>query len=120
MLLGLGLAFILVSLFVLVSALGLIIPHSTALAMAHYPDRAGTASALLGVLQFAVGGLVAPLVGVAGEDSAVPLGVVAASCEPGGLRGLRAAGGPGGPAQPGRGPGAAEPPEPLVAPRAER
>ena len=43
--------------------MGLIIPHSTALAMAHYPDRAGTASALLGVLQFAVGGLAAPLVG---------------------------------------------------------
>ncbi len=78
-LLGLGLGFILASLFVLVSALGLIIPHSTALAMAHYPDRAGTASALLGVLQFAVGGLAAPLVGVAGEDSAVPLGVVAAT-----------------------------------------
>ena len=77
-LLGLGLPFVLVSLFVLVSAMGLVIPQSTALAMAHYPDRAGTASALFGLLQFAVGGLAAPLVGLGGEDTAVPLGAVAA------------------------------------------
>ena len=78
-LIGLGLPIILITLFVLVSAMGLIIPHSTALAMAHYPDRAGTASALLGLLLFAVGGLAAPLVGLAGEDTAVPLGLVAAT-----------------------------------------
>ena len=37
---------------------------------------AGTASALLGVIQFMVGAIAAPLVGVAGPDSAVPMGVV--------------------------------------------
>jgi MFS transporter, DHA1 family, multidrug resistance protein len=78
-LLGLGLPFLLGSLFVMVSAIGLVLPNSTALALAHYPDRAGTASALLGLLQYAVGGLAAPLVGLAGEDTAVPLGLVAAT-----------------------------------------
>ena len=37
---------------------------------------AGTASALLGVIQFMVGAVVAPLVGVGGPDSAVPMAVV--------------------------------------------
>jgi len=78
-LLGLGLPFVLVSLFVMVSAIGMVLPTSTALALANYPERAGTASALLGLLQYLVGGLAAPLVGLGGEDTAVPLGVVAAS-----------------------------------------
>ena len=76
-LLGLGLPFVLGSLFVMVSAIGLVLPTSTALGLSNYPERAGTASALLGLLQYLVGGLAAPLVGLAGEDTAVPLGVVA-------------------------------------------
>jgi MFS transporter, DHA1 family, multidrug resistance protein len=76
LLLGLGLPFVLGSLFLMVSAIGLILPTSTALALSNYPERAGTASALLGLLQYLVGGLAAPLVGLAGEDSAVPLGLV--------------------------------------------
>jgi MFS transporter, DHA1 family, multidrug resistance protein len=82
-LLGLGLPFVLSSLFVMVSAIGLILPTSTALGLADYPDRAGTASAMLGLLQYLVGGLAAPLVGLAGEDTAVPLGVVAGSASTG-------------------------------------
>ena len=54
-LLGLGLPFVLGSLFVMVSAIGLILPTSTALALSNYPERAGTASALLGLLQYLVG-----------------------------------------------------------------
>ena len=57
---------------------GLINPNVTALAMNGYPRLAGSASALLGVTSFAVGALVAPLVGVAGEDTAVPLSLVMA------------------------------------------
>ena len=79
-LVGLGLWFLLGSLFVMVSALGLIFPTSTALALADHPDRAGAASSLLGLGQYVMGALVAPLVGLAGEGTAVPLGVVAASC----------------------------------------
>jgi DHA1 family bicyclomycin/chloramphenicol resistance-like MFS transporter len=76
-LLDLGLSFLLPSLFVMVSALGLVFPTATALAMADYPQQAGTASSLLGLGQFVFGALVAPLVGIAGEGTAVPLGVVA-------------------------------------------
>lgn len=78
-LLGLGLVPVVGSLFVMVSALGLVFPTATALAMADYPEQAGAASSVLGLTQFAFGALVAPLVGIAGEDSAVPLGVVAVS-----------------------------------------
>ncbi len=76
-LLGLGLGFLIPSLFVMVSALGLVFPTATALAMSDYPRQAGTASSLLGLGQFVFGALVAPLVGIAGEETAVPLGVVA-------------------------------------------
>jgi DHA1 family bicyclomycin/chloramphenicol resistance-like MFS transporter len=76
-LLGLGLPFLLGSLFVMVSALGLVFPTATALAMSGYPQQAGTASSLLGLGQFMFGAVVAPLVGVAGEETAVPLGLVA-------------------------------------------
>lgn len=77
---GLGLPFLLVSLFVMVSALGLVFPTSTALALADHPERAGAASSLLGLGQYLLGAVVAPLVGLAGQGTAVPLGVVAVSC----------------------------------------
>jgi DHA1 family bicyclomycin/chloramphenicol resistance-like MFS transporter len=79
-LVGLGLPFLLGSLFVMVSALGLVFPTSTALALADHPDRAGAASSLLGLGQYLMGAVVAPLVGLAGEDTAVPLGIVAVVC----------------------------------------
>ncbi len=79
-LLGLGLPYLLCSLFVMVSALGLVFPTSTALALADHPERAGAASSLLGLGQYLMGAIVAPLVGLAGENTAVPLGVVAVTC----------------------------------------
>ncbi|MEU2289148.1 hypothetical protein ABZ614_46005 [Streptomyces sp. NPDC013178] len=51
-------------------------PPSTSLALAHYPEIAGTASSLLGMARFAFGGLAAPLVGLGGAGTAVPLGLV--------------------------------------------
>jgi DHA1 family bicyclomycin/chloramphenicol resistance-like MFS transporter len=69
---GVGLIGILPSLFVLVASLGLVAPNATALALADSP-AAGSAAALLGVLQFSIGALVAPLVGTAGAISAVPM-----------------------------------------------
>ena len=77
-LLHLSLPYLVGSLFVMVSALGLVYPMATAIAMANYPERAGAASSLLGLSQFLAGSIAAPLVGLAGERSAVPLGVVAA------------------------------------------
>lgn len=76
-LLDTGLPSVLVSLFVMVGPIGLVFPAATALALNDYADRAGAASSLLGVGQYAFGAVVAPLVGVAGDQTAVPLGVVA-------------------------------------------
>jgi MFS transporter, DHA1 family, multidrug resistance protein len=73
-----GLAGVLPSLFVIVATMGLVLPNSTALALNDYPRTAGSASALFGLTQFALGGAVAPLAGVAGGDTALPLGITAA------------------------------------------
>ncbi len=74
---GLGLPPLVGSLFVMVSAVGLVFPTATTLALADYPHQAGGASSLLGLAQYVGGALAAPLVGIAGERSAVPLGLVA-------------------------------------------
>lgn len=82
---GIGLAGILPCLFVVVSMLGFVIPNATALAMTDYPHAAGSASALLGAGQFLLGGLAAPLVGVAGRHTAVPMALLIALFGAGGL-----------------------------------
>lgn len=74
---GFGVRALVVSLFVMVASLGLVFPNAMALALADHGAQAGTASSLLGLGQYAVGALVAPLVGVAGEATGVPMGVVA-------------------------------------------
>lgn len=76
--LGLGMVTLLVPLALVVSSVGLIMPNSMSLALAGHPNTAGSASALLGVLQFAVGGLSAPLVSLGGKDTAVPMAVTMA------------------------------------------
>src|SRR2546422_4881029 len=77
---GLGLVALWPPLFFLVSSIGFIVPNATALALSRRPDAAGTGSALLGVIQSGVGAAGAPLVGVAGISSALPMaGVIAFS-----------------------------------------
>ena len=73
---GLPLAVLIGALVIMVCAVGLIFPTANALAMADYPDLAGTASSLLGLSQFLFGAIAAPLVGIAGEQTALPLGIV--------------------------------------------
>lgn len=75
--LGLGLPAIMPGMFVAVASIGLIMPNTTALALTDHGATAGTASALLGLVQFALGGLMAPVVGLAGV-SAVPMAVAMA------------------------------------------
>jgi DHA1 family bicyclomycin/chloramphenicol resistance-like MFS transporter len=75
---GLGLGGLLPSLFVMVSSIGLVLPNSAALALADHPRTAGSASALLGLAQFAIGAVAAPLAGVAGSHTALPMGIVMA------------------------------------------
>ena len=59
-----------------VACLGLAMGNAPALALDRTGRWAGTGSALLGFLQFVVGGLVSPLVGLTGEASGVAFGVV--------------------------------------------
>lgn len=71
---GAGLAGVLPALFVITASLGLIAPNATALALADVdPQTAGTAAALVGVAQFSLGALAAPLIGLAGATSALPM-----------------------------------------------
>jgi DHA1 family bicyclomycin/chloramphenicol resistance-like MFS transporter len=76
--LGLGLAGVLPGFLLVVSSIGLISPNATALALADHAHQAGSASALLGLLYYAVGAAVAPLAGIGGTHTAVPMAVVIA------------------------------------------
>jgi DHA1 family bicyclomycin/chloramphenicol resistance-like MFS transporter len=75
---GIGLAGIVPALFVLIASLGFVFPNATALALADHPSVAGSASGLIGVFTFALGAVAAPLVGVAGTESAYPMAIVIA------------------------------------------
>ncbi|MFI8822822.1 Bcr/CflA family multidrug efflux MFS transporter [Streptomyces sp. NPDC053431] len=75
-----GLAPVAAGLFVLMSAMGLALPNTNAQALMRTPHAAGSASALLGTSSFLVGAVVSPLVGIAGEATAVPMAVVQVSC----------------------------------------
>ncbi|RFS82687.1 Bcr/CflA family efflux MFS transporter [Actinomadura spongiicola] len=77
---GGGLYPVLTALFLVAAGQGLIGPNATALALSGRPPQvAGTASALLGVSQFALGGAAAPLAGIAGPDTAVPMALAIAA-----------------------------------------
>lgn len=80
-----GLGGVLASLFLLVSSIGLIGPNGTARAMDGHTGRRGSASALVGLLQYGTGGLAAPLVGLGGSGTALPMAVVASSFAVGGV-----------------------------------
>lgn len=62
---------LLVPLLVLVSCTGLFMPNATALALAGQGGRAGTASALLGLLQFTFAAAVPPLASLSGVTAVV-------------------------------------------------
>jgi DHA1 family bicyclomycin/chloramphenicol resistance-like MFS transporter len=63
----------LVPLFFSIASLGLLMPNTTAIAMASFPDRAGAASALLGTVQFSLAAAASSLVGVLHDGSARPM-----------------------------------------------
>jgi MFS transporter, DHA1 family, multidrug resistance protein len=68
-------------LFLMVSCTGLTRPNATALALDQHPDTAGSAAALVGMIQFTLGAIAAPITGL-DRHSAIPLGatvVLAAS-----------------------------------------
>jgi DHA1 family bicyclomycin/chloramphenicol resistance-like MFS transporter len=75
-LLGMPVPFALVGFFVLMSAQGLVGPNAGALASGDVPDEPGTGSALLGFLQWFMAGAIAPLAGLGGAHTAVPMAVI--------------------------------------------
>ncbi|MDQ2716866.1 MAG: Bcr/CflA family multidrug efflux MFS transporter [Chloroflexota bacterium] len=75
---GIGLVGILPSLFIVVASQGFVMPNASALALAGHPRTAGSASALLGMLQYAFGAAIAPLVGAFGTKTALPMAIVIA------------------------------------------
>ncbi|MFD5097930.1 Bcr/CflA family multidrug efflux MFS transporter [Streptomyces albidochromogenes] len=75
-----GLAPVAAGLFVLMSSMGLALPNTNALALTRTPHAAGSASALLGTSSFLIGAIASPLVGIAGEATAVPMAVVQLTC----------------------------------------
>lgn len=62
------------------SCIGFVLGNAVALAQSRVPGRAGAGSAVLGLVQFLLGGLVSPLTGLAGQHSAVPMAVAMAVC----------------------------------------
>lgn len=65
-----------IPLFFFVCSIGIASTAAFPLAMESQSHIAGSASALLGLLPFLLGSISSPLVGVAGEYSAIPLGVI--------------------------------------------
>lgn len=76
---GMGLYAILVALFMVVSSVGVVTTTGFSLAMENQGAVAGSAAAVQGVLGFLFGGIAAPLVGLGGESTALPLGIVIAA-----------------------------------------
>jgi DHA1 family bicyclomycin/chloramphenicol resistance-like MFS transporter len=68
-----GLPWVACCLFGTATSLGLISPPTTALALQRAPHAAGTASALLGTVQFTTGSLSPALAGLGGGDTALPM-----------------------------------------------
>lgn len=84
-----GLAAIMPGLSLLMFSWSFIQANTMALALTDHPRVAGTAAGLLGVSQFALSALVAPLVGLGGNDTALPMALVIAACGTGAVIAFR-------------------------------
>ena len=73
---GAGLIGILVPLFVFIAAAGFGFPAVQVLALVNHGREAGTAASLLGALNFGLAGVISPIVGWLGIDTAIPMGSV--------------------------------------------
>lgn len=69
-----------VLLFLYIACLGVILPNTAAAALAPFSRQAGSASALLGTLQFGVAGLISAIVGAVHAQSAIPMAAAIALC----------------------------------------
>lgn len=69
-----------VAFFVLMSAAGLIVPNGGALASAEVPRHPGTGSAVLGFVTWIAAGTIAPIAGLGGEHTAIPMALLMIGC----------------------------------------
>jgi DHA1 family bicyclomycin/chloramphenicol resistance-like MFS transporter len=75
-----GLAVVVPPLALLMFSWSFIQANALALALTDHPSMAGTASAVLGVSQYGVGAIIAPLVGIGGNQTALPMALVIGIC----------------------------------------
>lgn len=64
-----GIVGFMIPLWCMLGAVGFVMPNAPAMALSRHGEAAGTAAALLGAGQFGLGALIAPLVGVLGNDA---------------------------------------------------
>jgi MFS transporter, DHA1 family, multidrug resistance protein len=62
----------------LMSGVGFVMPNAMALGLSEHPEITGSGSALIGLFQFGVGAASAPLVGLAGRGTALPMALTIA------------------------------------------
>lgn len=74
----LGIASFIACAFVTSAGTGLMLSNASALALARADHARGSGSALIGAIQFLVGGFAAPLTGLWGEGTALPMAVIMA------------------------------------------
>ncbi|WP_203567433.1 multidrug effflux MFS transporter [Aestuariimicrobium ganziense] len=66
----------LVAFLVLMSSQGFVGPNAGALASDQVPEHPGTGSAVLGFMQWVMAGVIAPIAGLGGDQTAVPMAVI--------------------------------------------
>lgn len=71
-----GLLGVVIPLWAVLFAVGFALPNAPAVALSRHGEAAGTAAALLGAVQFGVGAIVSPMVGVLGNDAVAMAAVV--------------------------------------------
>lgn len=76
---GAGLAGTIVPLWFFITACGFGFPCVQVLALVNHGKEAGTAASVLGAVNFGLAGLLSPIVGILGIDTAVPMGGVMAA-----------------------------------------
>jgi DHA1 family bicyclomycin/chloramphenicol resistance-like MFS transporter len=80
-----GLIGLIIPIFICISSIALVGPNAVALALAPYKKRAGTASALLGTIQLAMGAGSGTLIGVLHNGTAMPMAGIIGLCAVGAL-----------------------------------
>jgi len=76
-----NLVLVLIPLFLIVSMVGIVSTVAASLAMQHAHANAGSGSALLGLTQNIIGGILSPFVGLMGQNSYLPMAVLILLCE---------------------------------------